>query len=223
MRKSEQRFCEVLRIRCTFSLKIQFYIIYGLIWAQILRYFLHFRKCAYESLLQHCNILRKREQRFCEVLRFRCTFSLNIQFFISYGLSLEPDFEIFSQFQEMLFWINSSASLYRAKKRTTVLWSFAYPIHLFIKDSILHNLWPNFGPRFWDIFSISGNALMNHIIQHCNILRKREQRFSEVLHIRCTFSLKIQFFIIYGLTLGPDFEIFSPFQEMRLWITSSAL
>ena len=109
VRKSEQRFCEVLRIRCTFSLKIQFYIIYGLLWAQILRYFLHFRKCAYESHLQHCNILRKSEQRFCEVLRIRCTFSLKVQFFIIDGLTLGPDFEIFSPFQEMRLWITSSA------------------------------------------------------------------------------------------------------------------
>ena len=134
-------------------------------------------------------------------------------------------------------------------------------MHLFIKDSIFHNFWPNFGPRFWDIFSISGNALMNlffsiviscektkngsvrfcgsdapfhkdsifhnfwpnlaqilryflnfrkcayeSLLQHRNILRKSEKRFCEVLRIRCTFSLNIQFFIIFGLT---HFEIFS--------------
>ena len=68
--------------------------------------FLNFRKCAYESLLQHRNILRKSEIRFCEVLRIRRTFSSNIQFFIIFG--------------------------------------------------------PNFRPRCWDIFSISGNTLMNN-------------------------------------------------------------
>ena len=112
----------------------------------------------YESLLQHCNILRKSEKRFCEALRIRCTFSLKIQFFIIFGLTLVPDFEIFSQFQEM---------------------------------------------RFYE-----------SLLQHRNILRKSEKRFCEALWIRCNFSLNIQFFIIFGLTLGPDFEIFSQFQEM---------
>ena len=127
-----------------------------------MRYFLNFRKCAYESLLQHRNILRKSEKHFCEVLWIRCTFSLKIQFVIMFGLTLGPDFEIFSQFLEMRLWISSSASQCLAKKRKTFLWGFVDPMHLFIKDSICHNVWPNFGPRFWDIFSISGNALMNH-------------------------------------------------------------
>ena len=43
--------CEVLRIRCTFSLKMQYFAIFGLICPHIFRYFLNFRKCAYESLL----------------------------------------------------------------------------------------------------------------------------------------------------------------------------
>ena len=109
LRKSEKWFCEVLRIRCTFSSKIQFFIMFDLTLAQILRYFLNFRKCAYESLLQHRNILRKSENG-SEVMRIRCTFSLKIQFFILFGLTLGPDFEIFSQFQEMRLWISSSAS-----------------------------------------------------------------------------------------------------------------
>ena len=142
-------------------------------------------------------------------------------------------------------------------------------MHLFIKDSIFHNFWPNFGPRFWAIFSISGNSFMNHcfsiiscektkngsvrlsesdatfhrfhfsnytfetnfrkcrffryflnfghwkcayesLLQHRNILRKNEKRFCEVFRIRCTFSLNIQFFIIFGLTIGNRFwDIFS--------------
>ena len=117
MRKSEKRLCEVLRIPCTFSPKIQFFIIIGQIWAQNLRYFLNIRRCAYESLLQHRNILRKSEKRLCEVLRIRCTVSSNIQFFIFIRLILGPDFEIFSRFQEMRLWMTSSASEYLAKKR----------------------------------------------------------------------------------------------------------
>ena len=113
----------------------------------------------YESLLQHCNILRKSEKRFCEVLRIRCTFSLNIQFFIIFGLTLGPDFEI--------------------------------------------------------IFSISGNAFMNHFFSIVISCEKSQKRFCEVLRIRWTFSLNIQFFIIFGLILGPGFEIFSQFQEIR--------
>ena len=127
-----------------------------------MRYFLNFGRCAYESLLQHRNILRKREKRFCEALWIRCNFSLNIQFFIIFGLNFGPDFEIFSQFQEMRIWITSLESWYLGKMRKTVLWGFADPMHLFIKDSIFHNFWPKSGPRCWDIFSISGNALVNH-------------------------------------------------------------
>ena len=106
--------------------------------------------------------MRNSEKRFCEVLRIRCTFSLKIQFFTIFGLTLGPDFEIFSQFQEMRLWITSLASYYLSKKRKTVLWGFTDPMYFFIEDSIFYNFWPNFGPRFWDIFSISGNALMNH-------------------------------------------------------------
>ena len=150
-----------LRIRCTFSLKIQFFIMLELTLAQILRYFLNFRKCTYESLF--CIVIScENAENSYEVMRIRCTFSLKIQFFIMFGLTLGPDYEIFSQFQEMCLWIYSSASQYLAKKRKTFLWGFADPMHLFIKDSICHNVWPNFGPRFWDIFSISGNALVNH-------------------------------------------------------------
>ena len=57
---------------------------------------------------------------------------------------------------------------------------------------------------------------MNHVFSIVISFRKSEKRFCEVLRIRCTFSLKIQFFKIFGLILGPDFEIFSGFQEMRL-------
>ena len=49
------------------------------------------------------------------------------------------------------------------EKAKTVLWGFADPMHLFTKHTIFHQFWPKLRPRFWDIFSISGNALMNHI------------------------------------------------------------
>ena len=103
-----------------------------------------------------------------------------------------------------------------------VLLGFADPMHLFIKDSIFYNFWPKFGPRFWDIFSISGNALMNHYFSIVNILRKSAKRFCENLPIRCTFSSKIQFFHNFWPRFGPRFwDIFS-IQEMRSWITSLA-
>ena len=153
----------------------------------------------------------KAKKRLCEVLRIRCTFSSNIQFFIIFGPNLGPDFEIFSQFQEMPLWITSSASCYLAKKQKTVLWGYADPMHLFIKSSIFHYYyWPNFGPRFWDIFSISGNALMNYFFSIVISCENGEKRLCEVLRIRCTFSSKIQFFIIIGLNWWPRFwDIFS--------------
>ena len=153
-------------------------------------------------------------------MRIRCTFSLKIQFVIMFGLTLGPDFEIFSQFQEMRLWITFlHCNILRKSEKQ--FWSYADPMHLFIKDSIFHNVWPNLGPRFWDIFSISGNALMNlffSIVISC----EKAKNGSEVMRVRCNFSLKIQFFILFGLTFGPDFEIFSQFQEMCLWISSSA-
>ena len=142
-----------LWIRCTFSLKIQFFIMLDLTLAQILRYFLNFKKCTYESLF--CIVIScENAENSYEVMRIWCTFSLKIQFFM-FGLTLGPDFEIFSQFLEMHLWITSSE---KAKN----VWGYADQMQLFIKDSIFHNVWPNFGPRFWDIFSISGNALVNH-------------------------------------------------------------
>ena len=109
-KKAKNGFCEVLRIRCTFSLKVQFFIIFGIALGPEFEISSQFRKCAYESLLQHRNILQKSEKRLCEVLRIRCTFSLKVQFFIIFGIALGPEFEISSQFQEMRLWITSSAS-----------------------------------------------------------------------------------------------------------------
>ena len=108
--KARRGFVRFLRIRCTFSLMIRFFIIFANIWAHILRYFLKFRKCAYQSLLQHRNIFQKRVKRFCDVLWIRCTFALKLEFFIIFGLNLGPRFEIFSQFQKMRLWITFSAS-----------------------------------------------------------------------------------------------------------------
>ena len=132
----------VLLIRCTFSLKIQFFLIFCLIWARILRYFLNFRKCAYESLLQHRNILPKREKRFCVVLLILCTFSLKVQFFIIFRL-----------------------------------------------------IWARILRYFLDFRKCAYESLLQHRV----ILPKSEKGFCVVLLIRCTFSLKIQFFIIFGL------------------------
>ena len=106
-KKAKNGFCEVLQIRCTFLLKASiFYNFWHSFGAQSLRYLLNFRKCAYESLFQHRNILQKREKR--------------------------------------------------------LLSGFADPMNLFIKCSIFHHFCHSFGTRVWDIFSISGNALMNH-------------------------------------------------------------
>ena len=128
--------------------------------AQILRYFLSFRKCSYESLLPHRNILRKCEKLFYEVLWIRCTFSLKIQFFIMLDLTLAQILRYFLNFKKCTY---ESLFLHRniLRKCRKQLWGYADLMHLFIKDSIFHNVWPNLGPRLGDIFSISGNALMN--------------------------------------------------------------
>ena len=87
-------------------------------------------------------------------------FSDPMHLFIKYSIfyNFLPRFgprfwDIFS-IQEMRWWISSLASYYLAKKRQTVLWGFADPMHLFIKYSIFYTFLPRFGPRFWDIFSI---------------------------------------------------------------------
>ena len=187
-------------------------------WAQIFRYFLDFGICAYESLLWHRNIFRKSEKRFCEVLRIRCTFSLKIQFFYNFWPNFGPGlWDIFSISGNAL--MNHFLSIVISwEKRKTVLWGFGDSMHLFIKDSknCYFWSWTQIFRYFLDFWKCAYESLL----WHRNIFRKSEKRFCEVLRIRCTFSLKIQFFTIFGLTLGPDFEIFSQFQEMRLWITS---
>ena len=98
----------------------------------------------------------KGEKRFCEVSRIRCTFSLNIQF--------------------------------------------------------LFNFWPNFGPRFWDIFAISGNALMNHFFSIVISLEKAENGFVRVCGSDAPFHWRFNFWqflaliwaqiLRYSLTFG---------------------
>ena len=126
-------------------------------------YFLNSGKGADESLLLHRNIVRKSEKRFCEVLRIWCTFPLNKQLFIIFGLNLGPDFGIFSEFREKGF-MNQLFSIVISweKAKNVFVRFFSDPMQLFIKDSICPNFWPKFGTGFWDIFSISGNELMNH-------------------------------------------------------------
>ena len=124
--------------------------------------------------------------------------------FHNFGLILGPHFLIISQFQAMRLWITSSAS---CKIEKTALWGFVNPMHLFIKSSIFYNCWHNFGARVWDIFSVSENGLMNHFFSIVISCKKAKKRFHQVLRIRWTFSLKVQFFKIFGKALVPEFEI----------------
>ena len=170
--------------------------------AQILRYFLNFRKCAYESLLPHRNILRKCEKLFYEVFADQMHLFIKDSIFHNVWPNFGPDFEIFSQFQEMRLWI-TFLHCNILRKSIKQFWGYAGQMQLFIKDSIFHNVWPNFGPRFWDIFSISGNALMNHFF------RKSEKRFwgyADPMHL----FIKHSIFHNVWPNLGPRlWDIFS--------------
>ena len=92
-------------------------------------------------------------------------------------------------------------SCQKGEKR--LLWGFADPIDLLIKSSIFHNFWHSFGARVWDIFSNFRKCAYESLLQHRNILQKSEKWLYEVLRIRCTFSLNFQFFIVFGIALGP--------------------
>ena len=94
------------------------------------------------------------------------------------------------------------------------------PMHLFIENSIFYNFWPNFAPRYWDIFSISGNALMNHSFSIVISFEKAKDGSVRICGSDATFHWRFKFLNIFAFS--PDFEIFSGFQEMRLWITSLA-
>ena len=189
-------------------------------WAQIFRYFLDFGICAYESLLWHRNIFRKSEKRFCEVLRIRCNFSLKIQFFYNFWPNFGPGFwDIFSISGNAL--MNHFFSIVISwETRKTVLWGFGIrcTFSLKIQKIVIFDL----GPRFSDIFWISGNALMNHFYGIAISFEKPKNGSVRFCWSDATFHWRFNFFTIFGLILGPDFEIFSQFQEMRLWITSLA-
>ena len=108
------------------------------------------------------------------------------------------------------------------------MWGFVDPMHLLLNDSIFNNFCPKFWTRCWDIFSISGNAMINLFFSIVISCEKAKIGCCEVLRIPCTVSLKISIFHNYWLSnfgqiLGPDFEIFSQFQEMRWWITTSSI
>ena len=146
---------------------------------------------------------------------------IKFQFFIIFGLSLGLDFEIFSRFQEMRWWITALVSYYLAKKRKTVLGGFSDPMHFFIIYSIFYNFWPNFGPRFWDIFSISGNALMSHFFSIVISCEKAQNGSVRFCGSDATFQL-ISMFYNFLTKFGHRFwDIFSV-QEMRWWVTSLA-
>ena len=85
------------------------------------------------------------------------------------------------------------------------------------------NFWPNFVPGLWDIFSISGNALMNHFFSIVISFEKAKNGSLRFCGSDAPLHWTFNFFTTFDLTLGPDFEIFSRFQEMRLWIPSLAL
>ena len=149
-------------------------------------------------------------------MQIRCNFSLKIQFFIMFGLTFGPDFEIFSQFLEMRLWITSSEKAKNGSEVLRIRCTFSLKIQFFIMFGL------TLGPDF-EIFSqfLEMRLWISSSASQC-LAKKRKTflwGFVDPMH----FSLKIQFFIMFGLTLGPDFEIFSQFQEMRLWITSSAL
>ena len=210
-----------MRILCTFSSNMQFFIIIDLSWAQILRYFLNFRKCAYESLLQLRNTLQKSEIRFCEVLRIRCTFHQNSILKHHFWPNFRPRcWDIFSISGNAL--MNPFFSIViSCEKAINDCVRFCGSDAPFIKDSIFHNFWRKFTPRFKDIFSISGNKLMNYFFSIVISCQKAKYDCVSLCGNDTPFH-QIQFFIIFYPNLGPDFEIFSQFQEMRLWIPSSA-
>ena len=90
------------------------------------------------------------------------------------------------------------------KKRKTLLWGFAGPMHLFIKCSIFYNFWPNSVPTFWDIFSISEMLLWITSLRHRNILQKREKTalrgFADPMHLFIKYSIFHNFWPNFGPT-----------------------
>ena len=176
-----------------------------------------------ELLLQHRNILPKSEIRLCESLRKRYTFSPN-SIFHNLLPKFRPRFwDIFSISGNALMnpFFSIVISCEKAKNDCVRF----YGSDATIKDSIFHNYWINFGPRFWEYFLNFRKCAYESLLQLRNTLQKSEIRLCEVLRIRCTFSSKIQFFIIFGPRywdiLAQILRYFLNFRN-ALWITSSA-
>ena len=145
-----------------------------------------------------------------QVLRIRGTFSLNYSIF--YGPNFGPRFwDIFSISGNALMnhFFSIVISFEKAKNGSVRFCGSDAPFHW---NSIFYNFWPKFGPRFWDIFWISGNALMNHFFSIV-IAKKRK---TVLWGFADPMQLKIQFFWNFWPNLGPDFEIFSQFQANAL-------
>ena len=89
-------------------------------------------------------------------------------------------------------------------------------MHLFIEDSIFSNFWPNFGPRFWDIFSISGNALMNHCFSILLSFEKAKNGSVRIYGSNAPFHWRFNFFFNFWPNFGPWFwDIF--------WVSGNAI
>ena len=74
---------------------------------------------------------------------------------------------------------------------------------------IFLQFWPNFGPRFWDIFSISGSALMNHFFSIVISLEKAKNGSVRVCGSDAPFHWRF-IFLQFWPNFGP-----------RFWDTSS--
>ena len=150
--------------------------------------------------------MRNSEKRFCEVSLIRCTFSLNFLFFFNFWPNFGPRFwDIFwiSRNALMNHFFNIVISCEEVKNGSGRF--FSDPMHLFLEDSIFYNFGPNFGPSFWDIFSISGNALMNHFFSIVISFEKAKNGSVRLCGSHAPFHWKFQFFTNFSLNLGPDF------------------
>ena len=139
-------------------------------------------KCtAYESLLQHRNILQKSEKRFCEVFADPMHLFIKDSIFHNFWPNFGPTIlRYLLNFRKCAYesLLQHRNILQKSEKRFCEV--FADPMHLFIKSSIFYNFWHSFGARVWDIFLISGNALMNHffsIVISCKKAKNASVRF----------------------------------------------
>ena len=93
--------------------------------------------------------------------------------------------------------------------RKTVLWGFCGSDAPFHKYSIFHNFWPKFGPGFWDIFSISRNAFMNHFFSIVISCEKTKNGSARLCESDATFH-KYSIFHNFWTNFGHRFwDIFS--------------